>query len=492
MWPFPDAGDIAESMLDTVVGWLAKAILAALKALWGLLAQTAFTSPDVTVLPQVATVSGRSQLVVNTAFVLAIIAVAVTVMTRETVQVRYGIGDLVPRMVVGFIAANFATPICSQLIQTANALTGALTGDSIAAAGSFDQMRRVVTGAPTNQSNSFLLVVVGLIIAVLTGVLLVYWLVRTGVLIMLVGIAPVALACHSTPFTEGAARLWWRSLLGVLATVALQAFAMHTALSIFLDPNANVAALGIPRDPTGTLNLFIVACLLWVTVKIPGLVRRYVMRGGQNSSAGLVVRMLLIQQVSRLVRLPLGGRGRVTAARAGAASGGARRAAAAGVAAGGPSVAATAIPYWRPPRPTPAAARLVPPTAAAKSTTAAPAGSPGRAAGQPAGGGATTAPAAAGASSSPPLRSPIPAGTTPATVMPLRRPGWRAYSARPSGTGWPDPPPSRSGSRGGGRPLAPASARPSGTGWPSTRIRPGGDPRYPVTKQPRRGGPSGR
>jgi hypothetical protein len=41
MWPFPDAGDIAESMLDTVVGWLARAILPALEALWGLLPQTA-------------------------------------------------------------------------------------------------------------------------------------------------------------------------------------------------------------------------------------------------------------------------------------------------------------------------------------------------------------------------------------------------------------------------------------------------------------------
>jgi hypothetical protein len=181
-------------------------------------------------------------------------------MTYETVQVRYGIGDLVPRMVVGFIAANFATPICSNLIQTANALTAALTGDAITAAGSFEQMRQVVTGALTNASDSFLLVVVGMIIAVLTGILLVYWLVRTGVLIILVGIAPVALACHATPFTDGAARLWWRSLLGVLATVTLQAFAMHTALSIFLDPGANLPALGIPRDPSGTLNLFIVAC----------------------------------------------------------------------------------------------------------------------------------------------------------------------------------------------------------------------------------------
>ena len=182
---------------------------------------------------------------------LAIIAVGVTVMTRETVQVRYGVGDLVPRMVVGFIAANFATPICSQLIQTANALTGAVTGDGIAAAGSFEQMRRVVTGALTNAADSLLLVVVGLIIAVLTGILLVYWLVRTGVLIILVGIAPLALACHSTPFTDGAARLWWRSLLGVLATVTLQAFALHTTLSIFLDPAANLPALGIPRTRPG-------------------------------------------------------------------------------------------------------------------------------------------------------------------------------------------------------------------------------------------------
>jgi hypothetical protein len=490
MWPFPDAGDIAESLLDTVVGWLAAAVFAALEALWGLLAQTAFTSPDVTVLPQVATVSGRSQLVVNTAFVLAIIAVAVTVMTHETVQVRYGVGDLIPRMVVGFIAANFATPICSQLIQTANALTGALTGDGIAASGSFDQMRRVATGALTNASESFLLVVVGLVIAVLTGVLLVYWLVRTGVLIILVGIAPVALACHATPFTDGAARLWWRSLLGVLATVTLQAFAMHTTLSIFLNPDANLPALGIPRDPTGTLNLFIVACLLWVTVKIPGMVRRYVMRGGQNSSAALLVRMLFIQQVSRLARLPFG-RGRI--ASAGAAAGGAGRRAAAAGAAGGPSVATAVIPYWRPRPSTPTAASAgVARSTSASSTSAAPGGSPGGTGGPPARSGAATTPSGvAGAAGGTPPRRPVPAGTTPGTVMPLRRPTWQAYSARLSATGWPDPPPSGSGSGGGGWPPAPVSARPSGTGWPSTRIRPGGDPRYPRLRQPR-GGHGGR
>ncbi len=92
MWPLPNR--CRESMIDAVMGWLATAILATLTALWGLLEQTAFTSPDVTTLPQVVTISGRSQMIVNTAFVLAIIAVGVTVMTHETVQVRYGVGEL--------------------------------------------------------------------------------------------------------------------------------------------------------------------------------------------------------------------------------------------------------------------------------------------------------------------------------------------------------------------------------------------------------------
>ena len=435
-------------LIDQIIEWLAKAILATLKALWGLLEQTAFTNPDVTVLPQVVTISGRSQMIVNAAFVLAIIAVGVTVMTHETVQVRYGVGDLIPRLVVGFIAANFATPICKQLITTANAVTGAITGDGIAAEGSFDHMQRVVEDALDNESAAFMLVIIGLIIAVLTGMLLVTYIVRLGVLVVLVGIAPVALACHATPFTEGAAKLWWRSMLGVLATVTLQALAMHTALSVFLDPNANVADLGIPNDPTGVGNLFIVACLLWVVVKIPGMMRRYVTRGSQHSNAGLFLRMILIQAVSQMVRLPFGRRGGRAAA--GAAGAGGRRAATAG-ATGGPSVANTVIPYWRPrmPRPTPGGTATPRPTPAASSTT--PNRGPSPAAGtttgptsttggsaststRPSAGASATSPPprstrspirAAGVTPTPPPSGPrpvIPPGVNPATAMPKTRP----------------------------------------------------------------------
>jgi hypothetical protein len=417
-------------MLNDIVKWLlAKAVLASLHALWGLLASTAFTSPDVTVLPQVAAITSKSQTVVNVSFVLAIITAGITVMTHESIQIRYGVGELAPRLVVGFIASHFSTPLCRNLIETANALTRALTGEGVGSQDSFAHLLRVITDAMNDPDNAFLLAVVGLILAGLTAMLLVTWLVRLGVLIVLVGIAPLALACHATPYTDGVARLWWRSILGLLATVLLQALALYTTLDIFLRPDANLPALGLPKE-NGILNLLIVVCLLWAVVKIPGLMRRYVTGGGsQTNVLGLMVRMALVQPLTRMI--PGLGRGGRAAGRAGAARGAARGGGGGGR---GPSAANTAMAYWRPrmPRPTPA-------------TTRTPA---------PAGGAAGTA---GGQQAAP--RTPIPAGVTPATAMPRTRPAWRGgRTAAPAG----------SPSLAPAQPVVPAGVTPA-TAMPRTR-----------------------
>src|SRR6266545_4598570 len=431
--------------------WLLGLTLEAIKALWGLLANTAFSTPDVTTLPQVQAITSKSLIVVNVGFILAIITAGITVMTHETVQIRYGVGELAPRLVVGWIAANFSMPICSHLTELANALTQALTGEGVASPGAFGQLLRVVVDAMTNPASTFLALVIGLIIAVLTGMLLVAWLVRLGVLIVLVGIAPVALACHATPYTDGAARLWWRSFLAVLGTVILQAVALHTALRIFLDPNANVPSLGLPKDPTGVLNLFIVACLLWVVVKIPGLMRRYVTRGGgQHNVAGLIVRMVLVQQLAGLLRLPFRGRGGAgRAAAAGGARGAAGRAAGRTATGGQPSAANTAIAYWRPrmPRPTPATTRTTPtPT-------------PGGGGGQPS-----------------PVRPSVPAGVNPATAVPRTRSGWQTgRTAAPASGAQPAP----------AAPRTPPGTTPA-TAMPRTRPAWQAPPAGPPTAPPHR------
>jgi hypothetical protein len=315
-------------LFDSALSWFTSKILDALNALWNLLLHLALTIPDVTTLPQVRDITTTSLLIVNTAYALAIIAVGVVVMSRETVQTRYGIAELGPRLVIGWIGANMSTFICTNLINDANALTQALAGDSISGTGSFGQLHDTITSAASNAPGAVITLVIMVILAVLTGMLMVQWLVRLGLLVVVVGIAPVALACHGTPWTEPAAKLWWRTLLGTLGTVVLQALALHTALSVFLNPNANLPALGIPNDPTNTLNLFIVMCLLWTVVKIPGLMRRYVTKSsGGGASIG---RFVILQQLTRAltrtitkvpVRAPAGAAGRA-AGGGGSAAGG--------------------------------------------------------------------------------------------------------------------------------------------------------------------------
>ncbi|GAA0908693.1 hypothetical protein GCM10009558_097120 [Virgisporangium aurantiacum] len=433
--------------------WLFEGMLAALggaagqliTALWDLLDAGMFISPDASQLPQVAALSNRSTLIVNACFVLAVITAGATVMTHGSIQVRYGIGELAPRLLLGFLGANFATPLCRGLVAGANSLTEALTGDSLRSQDSFKHILRVLNTARIDTTSALLLAVLGLIVAGLTGMLVILWLARLGVLVVWFGVAPLALACHATPFTDPIARLWWRTGLGCLATVTLQALALHVTVDIFLDPDANLAALGLPADSNNMINLFIVCCLLWVVVRIPALVRRHVSSGGDGGGAVTMARVLLMQAVTAIARVPVGGRAAASAARRGR-----------GAMNPPGSVATTIIPFWksRMPRPTPGgggAAGLA--TGGRRSTSASSA----------AGASTGSTPRSTPRSTRPPIRaagvtatSPptgprpvIPPGVNPATAMPKTRP------VRPPVTG----PWNRPSMRGAGVTPPPAAPR---------------------------------
>jgi len=295
-------GWLVDTLIENILTWFAGVIVGGLNVLWDLLSATVFVSPDVTKLPQVTAFAGTSLGIVNACYVLAILWMAILVLGRDTIQARYGPGELIPRLVIGLIAANFAIPLCSALIELANALTSALTSQDITAPGSMQHLRTVTTSALANQTGNspagFLLLLIGLLIAILVAVLVVQWIIRLGVLVVAVSIAPIALALHGTPQTEGAAKLWWRTILATLGTVVMQAVALHTTLSIFLNPNSSLPALGLPGDPGVTMNLLIVLCLLWGIVKIPGLMRRYVAQG-RPSAMGMIFRVVLVQQLTR-------------------------------------------------------------------------------------------------------------------------------------------------------------------------------------------------
>jgi hypothetical protein len=223
-------------LLGGAVDWVLGAVRDTLNTVWKLLAATVFHLPDVTRLAQVQALTSRSLLVVNTCYVLAIAATGLAVMTHGTLQIRYGASELLPRLVIGLGAANFAVPVCTTITTTANALVAALTGQGIASDASLGQVLALITTQLSDPVAALLVAVIGVILIVLVLVLLAGWVARFLALVLLCGIAPVALACHGSPWTEGAARLWWRCMGALVLTVILQALALNTSLAILLDP----------------------------------------------------------------------------------------------------------------------------------------------------------------------------------------------------------------------------------------------------------------
>ncbi|MEU2615843.1 hypothetical protein ABZ570_30370 [Micromonospora sp. NPDC007271] len=302
-----EAAVMVDWLMDGLVSWLAEKVVDLLGGLLAFLASSIFVSPDVTVLPQVASIADKSALVVNACFVLAIIAVGVAVMVGDSVEMRYGVKELIPRLVVGFVLSMFAVPLTGVLIDIANALTVSMTGTSAPTTEAVTFVRARIASATTDESAALLMAIIGLLIVGLMFMLVGGWLVRIGVLVVLAGVAPVALACYVTPWTQGAAQLWWRSLLGCLGTPTLQAVAFSAGVDLLIDPESNLPILlGLPGSDT--VNLMLVIVVLWVTIRIPGMVRRYVTRAGSRNAGGVLLRAVVVQGVTR--HLPLGRLGR--------------------------------------------------------------------------------------------------------------------------------------------------------------------------------------
>lgn len=290
-------------LMNGLVDWIAARVVDILGGVLSYLSSGMFLSPDVTVFPQVTAIAAKSMYVVNTCYVLAIITAGIIVMVGGTVQTRYGLKELAPRLVVAFILSNVAVPLCSVVITTANAITTAMTGPSAPTTQAVRAARAHVTAAVSDPVTALIAIVLGFVIVFLMFTLVLTWIGRIGILLVLAGIAPLAMGCFCLPYTEPVAHLWWRSLLGCVAVPTAQAIAFSTGVHVLLDPDANIQTrAGLPGGDI--INLLIVLCLLWATVRIPAMMRRYVTRQGATNIGGIIARTVAIQAVSRVVPIP--------------------------------------------------------------------------------------------------------------------------------------------------------------------------------------------
>jgi hypothetical protein len=293
-------------VLNQILDWFAKLLLDSLTALIGAITHVLLLTPDVTALPQVQALTGRSIWIVDTVFVLVFLAAGVlTMVAGGNEKTRYTVKDLLPRCIVGFVAAHFSQLIAGRMVELANALTGALTDTDFTNDGALRAIKNDLVTAQDQTGGMLFLVCLAIILFLLTATAC-SMIARFAVAIVLTAAAPLALACHALPMTDPVARLWWRSYVGLLAVPLVQAFVLFAGQWMLLDPHAMLPALGLPPDPGGVLNLFVVMVMLWTTVRVPGLMRRYITSGGgrNGNMLGAVVRVVVVQQLTRGLRIP--------------------------------------------------------------------------------------------------------------------------------------------------------------------------------------------
>ncbi|MBU8857736.1 MULTISPECIES: conjugal transfer protein TrbL family protein [unclassified Micromonospora] len=292
-------------VLGQILDWLTTAILATFDALLGVISSALLITPDVTGLPQVQALTGRSVWVVDTVFVLAFVAAGVLTMTTGgDERSRYTIKDLLPRLIVAFVAAHFSQLWCGMLIDLANALTTALTTGADGHRGTLRTTINTHITAGQDKTAALLFVICVAIIAVLLAATAFSMIVRFAVVLVLTAAAPLALACHALPQTDPLARLWWRSYAGVLAVPVVQGFTLYAGQWMLTDPAHLLPVLGLPVEPGAVLNLFVVMVMLWTTLRVPHLMRRYVSAGNSGGGASMIgaaVRVIVVQQATRAV-----------------------------------------------------------------------------------------------------------------------------------------------------------------------------------------------
>ncbi|WP_425838395.1 hypothetical protein [Streptomyces fractus] len=261
-----------------ITGWIAKGITsalnsffrgivdAALNPLLDLLGRTLLTTPTPSSLPRLGELWESSWQIAIACYALLVSAAGVVVMAHGTVQTRYSIKELAPRIPLGFLIAGLSLFLAGKAIDLANALSVAVMGDGLDTGTAATALSTFVFAALNANTGSVFFVLIGFAIAGTLAALLVGYVVRLALTVILIAGAPLALICHVLPQTEGVARWWWKAFGGVLAIQVVQSLALITALRLFLTPSGFTA---FGRGHSGLVDLLVALALFYILLKIP-------------------------------------------------------------------------------------------------------------------------------------------------------------------------------------------------------------------------------
>jgi len=299
--PAPGLLDVAGRIRAAVNGWLRDLVASAIDPAVDLAARSVLATPNLAAPGgRVRELWGLSVGLANAGYVLLVCAGGVLLMTNETLQARYAIKDVAPRLVVGLVASNTSLVLVGVGIELANALSRALLGPGVDS----DQARatlKAVLVFPLNDADVWLTLLM-VAVVVLALVLGASYVLRVAVLVALIVAGPLALASHALPQTEALARWWWRGVTACLAIPVAQSLALITALRVFFHTDQDrLLGLGSAR----LVDLLVATCLLWLLARIPSWAVRLVFVGRPGTAVTVAKSYVAYRLVRRgLRRLP--------------------------------------------------------------------------------------------------------------------------------------------------------------------------------------------
>jgi hypothetical protein len=260
----PDCGitDIGGCIAQAINSMFRDLVNAALSPILELLGHTALSTPTIDSLPGIGELWNNSFELVLAAYSLFVLIGGIVVMSHESVQARYSIKEIGPRIPVAFLASALSLFFADKAIQLANAFTLGVLGGGVNPPSLGTTLTNAVTGIA---SGGLFIILVGLVLVVVGLGLLIVYVVRIVITLILIISGPLFLMCHALPHTEPLARWWWKAIAAVLAIQLAQALVLITAVRTFL--SSGVHLFGSTLSALGTLVAAI--ALFFILFKIP-------------------------------------------------------------------------------------------------------------------------------------------------------------------------------------------------------------------------------
>jgi hypothetical protein len=168
--PAPGLLDVAGRIRAAVNSWLRDLVASAIDPAVDLAARSVLATPNLAAPGgRVRELWGMSVGLANAGYVLLVCAGGVLLMTNETLQARYTVKDVAPRLVVGLVASNTSLVLVGVGIELANALSRALLGPGVDPAQARATLKAVLV-FPLDDAN-VLLTLVALVVVVLALIL---------------------------------------------------------------------------------------------------------------------------------------------------------------------------------------------------------------------------------------------------------------------------------------------------------------------------------